>query len=572
MNRYLVLREHDGNKIGTVISLTPEIGTKRLKMGLVRMIEDGDARHVDVKRSDDGGIDFYSRNNGESVIKVTSDGVRGEDVSEIVNNITNLNTELGSAKSTWEYLNLPLGTGNFTITNNKFTGWTTSTIWSHAEVDVSPGEVYRVCIRVAYNPAITAHIIMCDSENNIVGSYLPYRSTAAIVNNEVITVPEGAVKMRIQSLIYTSTGPYIIVEKKATASVANTANVNALTKNTLILSIPQYMKSQFYGVKWPLIEAKLDSIAQGDAFIITTDSHFGAGKNNFASYAISQELMRYTPIKKHFFLGDSVSAYGTKDTCIECAHKINELQTALNQYGKMYLLKGNHDFTIRESAGVETGYTASEAFIYNFIMKNQENYVSGVPGKCYYYVDNPAQKIRYICLDACEAVNTETYWGVTPLVTQEQLDWLVDTALSFTGTDWSVLVFGHMSAVTEIPGYNTRLEPVAGILQAVKNKTTYSYTKPEWNINVSVDFSDKDIDVIAYWCGHNHNDRNAIVNNMLYISTAADATLADDSGITRYLGDPTESLMDVGFVDKVNKKLEIIRIGGNGSLERSLSY
>lgn len=90
MNRYLVLKEHDGNKIGTVISLTPEIGTKRLKMGLVRMIEDGDARHVDVKRSDDGGIDFYSRNNGKSVIKVTSDGVRGEDVSEIVNNINSL--------------------------------------------------------------------------------------------------------------------------------------------------------------------------------------------------------------------------------------------------------------------------------------------------------------------------------------------------------------------------------------------------------------------------------------------------------------------------------------------------
>lgn len=93
LNRYLVLREHDGNKIGTVISLTPEIGTKRLKMGLVRMIEDGNARHVDVKRSDDGGIDFYSRNNGESVIKVTSDGVRGEDVSEIVNNINSLQAE-----------------------------------------------------------------------------------------------------------------------------------------------------------------------------------------------------------------------------------------------------------------------------------------------------------------------------------------------------------------------------------------------------------------------------------------------------------------------------------------------
>lgn len=100
MNRYLVLREHDGNKIGTVISLTPEIGTKRLKMGLVRMIEDGGARHVDVKRSDDGGIDFYSRNNGESVIKVTSDGVRGEDVSEIVNNINSLQNNINSLQAT----------------------------------------------------------------------------------------------------------------------------------------------------------------------------------------------------------------------------------------------------------------------------------------------------------------------------------------------------------------------------------------------------------------------------------------------------------------------------------------
>lgn len=86
-NKYEVIKAHAGQLVGDIIYLPAEIGAKRQKMGLVRLLEDYSSQIVDVKRNKDGEIEFYNRNSGETVIKVSNDGIEGETIDNIVEDI-----------------------------------------------------------------------------------------------------------------------------------------------------------------------------------------------------------------------------------------------------------------------------------------------------------------------------------------------------------------------------------------------------------------------------------------------------------------------------------------------------
>lgn len=82
-NKYEVIKAHSGQIVGDIIYLPSEIGAKRQKMGLVRLLEDYSSQIVDVKRNKDGEIEFYSRNSGDAVITVANDGIKGDIVDEV---------------------------------------------------------------------------------------------------------------------------------------------------------------------------------------------------------------------------------------------------------------------------------------------------------------------------------------------------------------------------------------------------------------------------------------------------------------------------------------------------------
>ena len=86
-NKYEVIKAHAGQLVGDIIYLPSEIGARRQKMGLVRLLEDYSSQIVDVKRNEDGEIEFYNRNSGETVIKVSNDGIEGETIDNIVEDI-----------------------------------------------------------------------------------------------------------------------------------------------------------------------------------------------------------------------------------------------------------------------------------------------------------------------------------------------------------------------------------------------------------------------------------------------------------------------------------------------------
>jgi len=458
--------------------------------------------------------------------------------------------------------------GAFLTYGTYFTGFGTQTYWRHTMVTCTPGDVYYVSLIIVNNTTVKFHIALCDENDKIIQTFLPY-SDVGTIDDYQVTIPSGVTRMYIHS--YTNGVADYLYVKKQVYLLASQQSVTDLSERVLSLetsdNIPAYFESHLQS-KLTEIKQKTQQILNGDAFVFITDAHIGA--NSLSSYPMIREVLKQTSITKMIYGGDTCQAYGTKEYCINVGYIINDLFVSISEYGTTYLVRGNHDFTVKESVESSIGFTADRAFNYDLIIKNQEPYIKGVAGKLYYYADNDMQKIRYIFLDTTEKENAgETIpWGIGQGIYQEQLDWLINDALNVS-TGWSVLVIGHTSCVTEIPAYSNTLDCVAGVLKALKNKTIYTYSDATLELSVNVDFTTKDTDVIAYMSGHNHKDTNATVDNLLFFSTTCDARYSDD-GITRTPGTTDESAFDVVCVNTMTKTIDLIRVGAGSN--RSFIY
>jgi hypothetical protein len=185
----------------------------------------------------------------------------------------------------------------------------------------------------------------------------------------------------------------------------------------------------------------------------------------------------------------------------------------------------------------------------------------------YYYVDFPFQKLRYIILNAYQQGN-EVDKGNGQYVIQaingyedEQLIWLNDVALDLE-EGWNCLIFTH-----SLFHYEDRNGMY--ILERGKELGKIILNNPS---------SDK---IIAIIQGHTHRD--AVVNitdsnvsntentgrEIPVIVTTSDACYFDDlpgEALTnREIGTITEQAFDVCVLDRTNRKITAVRIGGLAS-------
>jgi hypothetical protein len=231
----------------------------------------------------------------------------------------------------------------------------------------------------------------------------------------------------------------------------------------------------------------------------------------------------------------------------------------------------NHDLTINDTAN-STGYTATEAEMYNAFMRRQETYVNKNNNKLYYYFDNTNEKIRYICLDTSDGniqYGTNTAWGVPYGVSQEQVNWILNTALNIINEDgWTVVFFGHIPVNAGLNSYGGgTLASIDAILKALKNKTSCVYS--DGTITINFNFATSKAELVGYICGHNHMDDNCVDNNVLYLSTLCDARY-QDSGITRTQGTTSAGAFDIITLNSETKTLNLTRIGAGS--DRVFNY
>ena len=227
----------------------------------------------------------------------------------------------------------------------------------------------------------------------------------------------------------------------------------------------------------------------------------------------------------------------------------------------LYIARGNHDATVRNSQEDPRGYTMPYGRVQQYFAAHNSSAAGTVNGKLYFYADDVQTKTRYVILDTSEEhMGQDQGWGVKTGMLEEQLCWLCDTALQFpNGAGWSVVVMGHIPCVPELPAYGCELDPLAAVLRAFKNKTVCKFA----------DFSKSEAELVLYLCGHNHMDRHCVDEGVLHVSTGCDAYCQDD-GLPRCVGTVNNTLFDLLLVDKDRKTVEVFRIGAGQS--RKFSY
>ena len=327
--------------------------------------------------------------------------------------------------------------------------------------------------------------------------------------------------------------------------------------------LPEY----YYENNW--LEDKIAQIQEatrilrGVSFVFITDIHVPS--NSMNSKYLIREVLKRTTLEDVFFGGDAVHAFGTEEECLEQAEAV--IRYANDIPHRFFTVHGNHDFTIRTSPKEATGFTAQWETVYDFVMRQRENDVKGVPGKCFYYLDNPVQKVRFIVLDAYECVaERDVAWGVYDSISQEQYDWLANEALNVQG--YTIIVFAHPSCDREVDSYSEKMVPVANMLRALNSRSLYSCQQD--GILVEADFREATSVVAAYICGHNHGDYDHTERGLLTISTTCDASYNDDPKCMRIRGNVTEQAFDVFTIDTREKRSSTVRVGAGAN--RSWRY
>ena len=293
-------------------------------------------------------------------------------------------------------------------------------------------------------------------------------------------------------------------------------------------------------------------------FIFITDVHIHL--NGRASVPLILEIGRRTGVKTVLCGGDHCWAYGSKAQCIaDFEDSLNYLDP-IRDAMQLHHARGNHDCTVRSSSELATGYTMPYERVQRALRMHASAANGEVQGKLYFYVDDNDAKVRYVVLDTSEYQLEENLpWGVQNGMSDKQLKWLAESALTLPGAQWTAVVMGHIPCDPGMPGCSPELEDLRMILEAFKHKTNCSYRN----------FQNAAGELAAYICGHNHKDAHVVSNGVLHISTGCDAYCKDDK-YTRDVGCVENTLFDLFLLDKEKRTLRTFRVGAGA--DRVFSY
>ena len=213
-----------------------------------------------------------------------------------------------------------------------------------------------------------------------------------------------------------------------------------------------------------------------------------------------------------------------------------------------------------------------------------------VSGKCYYFKDFAAQKIRVIVLMQYDLVGRESDTGDL-CFGQDQIDWFI-SVLNSTPSDYGVIIAEHTNPSRQMT-YNMDLSvtsdtwrqsnysptvmdgnPVPDIVNAWISGTTisqtYSYTfsNPPAPLSVSADFTNRGVgEFITYLGGHWHMDvlgtPTGYNNQPDYHTPAASLSSATQGDIPRKIGTLSEDSLCAIAVDRDKKTVKVFHIGAH---------
>lgn len=255
----------------------------------------------------------------------------------------------------------------------------------------------------------------------------------------------------------------------------------------------------------------------------------------------------------------------------------------------IYITPGNHD----------VGETSDPQLILNNT-EVYKRYISPINIKIdnqtpYYYEDIDESKVRIISIYDFES--NSSYNGMYKsniCYSNEQIKWLI-TTLETTPQDFGIIIMKHIpeckviinstntfqnrsmieSNFPFINGIKNGGTPIADIIDAFKNKDTISkkyYTVYDTEIIVNADFTKlTNQEFICYMSGHLHTDTVGFLIGHekqldLNITSSNIYCLSDYNDLKRNNNDKSNDAFNVYFIDRNTKKISIIRIGADETI------
>lgn len=310
------------------------------------------------------------------------------------------------------------------------------------------------------------------------------------------------------------------------------------------------------------LESKADAIQQAmetagrnkSAFLWYTDAHWP--NNAKASPALLDYLIRNTPMNKVNFGGDIVGDPNPHShDNIKYVYEWRKLIAGLLNH---HSVAGNHD--------LNHNTTDVRDMAYAFLLAPEESPDVVMGGELYYYIDNPAEKTRYLYLDYM----TSDHDAMTA-----QGRFVVD-AIKGVDDGWHIVVIAHRwlqytsasaPTVGSVPAYE---KDILSVLDAYNARTSRAAS----NYFVTQDFSGAKGKVEFCIGGHIHVDYDfASDGGIPIILTASDTNQDRSSGDEEdsgTVGTTTEAAVYGIVADYTNGKIGIIGVGRGGSREISL--
>lgn len=202
----------------------------------------------------------------------------------------------------------------------------------------------------------------------------------------------------------------------------------------------------------------------------------------------------------------------------------------------------------------------------------------------YFYKDYPAKKIRLIGIeteDTQEITDSDGYIKHvrlrTHVLAQEQLNWIANTALMTTPSDYHVVMFGHAFLTEDTVNGETdkmwNFGILGDVIDAWKKGLAYtgSSSVTDYKVNISADYTQRGIgQFVGYFCGHEHTESMYDFHGLRVVKLLHSLCLPGPKNEVRQADTLTEDANSLISVDAANRTVNIIGFGA--AHDRQFSY
>lgn len=380
--------------------------------------------------------------------------------------------------------------------------------------------------------------------------YVENGSTSAL---NTVVEDGGVIQFTVDATLFGENVAYIII---GAADIDETSEiyVNSTIVDSNDDDIPAYWLAELSN-KSETIQKTMETVGRNkSSFLWYSDAHWQT--NSKMSPHLLKYLIENTPINKINFGGDIINdpTEFTHDN-IKYAYEWRKLIAGLPNHHSVY---GNHDLNHRT--------TDVSNIAYSLLLAPEETADMVVGGDCYYYIDNQAEKTRYLYLNYLTNNQNE-------MLAQGQF--IVDT-ISTVKEGWHIVAIAHRwfqytsstaPTVGSVPRYETEILQIFDEYNARTTHTASNYFN-------SHDFSSGKGKVEFCIGGHIHVDYDFKTDGGIpVIITTSDTNqdrVPDSSVDSGTLGTISESAVYGIVADYDNSTIKVIGVGRGTS--KIISY